>query len=224
MSLRLNGKSDGLLRALLRELGLNPSMAKTPSFPKVSAAFVPYDRDGRRLTDPNAKRMWLDLSEGQAVRITPGHNIQGAKQPMYLHIGASEPVTYLGREREPGIGLGTVFKREEASSSFIIHVEEGEQMRLGMWWLEAAIRGAVDVLPIVNQKPIFEGDAASDPDAPAAKAFARRPSLGQAAGKPAKVSGKASPRPKAARRSLSATQVDKAASSNDPRKRSSTPP
>jgi len=222
MSLRLNGKSDALLRALLRELGLNPSQAKTPSFPKVSAVLVPYDKDGRRQVDPSATRMWLDLSDKQAVRITPGHNIQGAKQPMYLHIGASEPVTYLGREREPGIGLGTVFKREEESSSFIIHIE-GEVMRLGIWWLEAAVRGAVDVLPIVNVNPIFEGDAAPDCDAPAAKAFSRRPSLCAAGGKAAKVSSKASARPKI-RRSASACEDDKASPSDVPRKRASTPP
>jgi hypothetical protein len=29
-------------------------------------------------------------------------------------------------------------------------------MRLGLWWLDAAIRGAVDKLPIANLKPEME--------------------------------------------------------------------
>jgi hypothetical protein len=27
---------------------------------------------------------------------------------------------------------------------------EGVDMRLGVWWLEAAVRGGVDALPLVN--------------------------------------------------------------------------
>ena len=33
---------------------------------------------------------------------------------------------------------------------------EGVTMKLGLWWLDAAQRGAVQRLPIVNQKPVFE--------------------------------------------------------------------
>jgi len=172
MSLRLNGKSDGLLRMLLKELGLSPSKALTPAFPKSSRALVPYDKDGRRLADPNAKRMWLDLSDGQRVRITSGHNIQGAKQPQYMHIGAAEARKYMGQIRQPGVGLGSVIKREEDSVSFALQIE-GETMRLGIWWLEAAIRGSVDVLPIVNENPKFEDSGTDNEEVPAAKAFAQ---------------------------------------------------
>lgn len=176
MSLRLNGKSDGLLRMLLKELGLNPSKAQVSVFPKTSRILVPYDKDGRCILDPTAKKMWLDLSDGQQVRITPGHNIQGSKQPQYMHIGALEPVAHMGISREPGEGLGFVVSREEDSASFVLHVE-GVPMRLGIWWLEAALRGAVDVLPIVNQSPKFEDCTTPEHEVPAAKAFAR-PSVG----------------------------------------------
>ena len=33
---------------------------------------------------------------------------------------------------------------------------EGAPMRLGLWWLDAAARGAVDVIPIVNARPQME--------------------------------------------------------------------
>merc|ERR1719161_3383247 len=65
MSLRFFGKSDDVLRLLLKELGLNPAKAKAPVWPKTSRVLVPYDAEGRRLTDDSAKRMWLDLTDGQ---------------------------------------------------------------------------------------------------------------------------------------------------------------
>mmetsp|Transcript_87216 Transcript_87216/g.203014 ORF Transcript_87216/g.203014 Transcript_87216/m.203014 type:complete len:139 (+) Transcript_87216:3-419(+) len=137
---------------LLQELGFDPLQAKLPKWPRANRALVPYDRDGRRTS---GVRMWLDLNAGQRVRITPGHNIQGAEQPQYMHIGASRPVKYNGETRQPGEGLGTVVKRDDPSASFILRIE-GVQMRLGIWWLEAAVRGGVETLPVVNQKPVFE--------------------------------------------------------------------
>merc|ERR1719428_2192428 len=123
------------MRQLLRELGFPPAQVKLqpPVWPRESRALVPYDAEGRRLPDGERRWMWLDLSERQKVRITPGHNIQGAKQPQYMHIGASKPVTVKGTTRKPGEGLGCVVSREDASASFILNIE-GETMRLGIWW------------------------------------------------------------------------------------------
>lgn len=87
------------------------------------------------------------------VRITPGHNIQGAKQPAFMHIGATKSTKHKGRVRAPAVGVGVVMRREQTHWLLTI---EGEGMRLGIWWLDAAMRGAVDVLPIVNAKPRFE--------------------------------------------------------------------
>merc|ERR1711904_360297 len=116
---------------------------------------APYDVDGRRLPQGERRWMWLDLNERQKIRITPGHNIQGAKQPQYMHIGGRRPVTTNGVKRQPGDGLGSVVSRQEDTASFVLDVE-GVPMRLGIWWLEAALRGGPDVLPIVNQRPTFE--------------------------------------------------------------------
>lgn len=144
MTLRLFGKSDDILSVLLQKLGFPPLKPGKQRWPTTSSALVPYDADGRRTSD--GRRMWLDLSNDQPIRITPGHNIQGAQQPQYMHIGKDKP------------GLGRVSQRDEASCSFMLSIE-GAKMRLGIWWLEAAIRGAVEVLPIVNQNPKYEKDA-----------------------------------------------------------------
>eukprot|EP00931_Biecheleriopsis_adriatica_P003799 TRINITY_DN105558_c0_g1_i1.p1 TRINITY_DN105558_c0_g1~~TRINITY_DN105558_c0_g1_i1.p1 ORF type:complete len:664 (+),score=122.53 TRINITY_DN105558_c0_g1_i1:42-2033(+) len=154
MTLRLFGKSDDILRMLLPELGFSLSIVQAPVWPKVSRALVPYDSNGRRLSG-TGKRMWLDLRKAQEVRITPGHNIQGANQPQYMHIGATKPVVFKGETRQPGAGIGSVISRSNETSSFLLRIE-GVQMRLGIWWLESAMRGGVDVLPIVNQNPLFE--------------------------------------------------------------------
>ena len=52
------------------------------SFPSLPRVLVPYDRDGNF---SERERMWLDLRAGQRVKLTDGHNIQGAKQPQYVH-------------------------------------------------------------------------------------------------------------------------------------------
>lgn len=144
MTLRFFGRSDDILPVLLEELGFDPLKPAKTHWPDVSRVLVPYDSEGRLVPD-GSKKMWLDLRDRQKIKITPGHNIQGAKQPQYMHIGKSKP------------GLGTVLQRDESTSCFSLSVE-GANMRLGLWWLDAAMRGAVDVLPIVNERPVYEND------------------------------------------------------------------
>merc|ERR1712188_82422 len=97
--------------------------------------------------------MWLDLSDGAQIKLTDGHNIQGAQQPGMMHIGVKAK------------GVGHVVCRHVPSCSFVLSIE-GVSMKLGIWWLEAAARGGPAVLPVVNQKPIFE-------DSPAASSIAQ---------------------------------------------------
>merc|ERR1719240_741765 len=165
MSLRLFGKSDDIMRLLLKELGFPMAKAtRPPPLPKANRVLVPYDADGRRLPEDARRWMWLDLNERQKVRITPGHNIQGSRQPQFMHIGASEPVTIKGVTRKNGEGLGVVLRRDEGTAAFALQIE-GEPMRLGIWWLEAAARGGPEVLPVVNQRPIFENVSLDMPNA-----------------------------------------------------------
>jgi len=158
MTLRIFGKSDDVLQALLLELGFGKLAPRAPPWPSVSRALVPYDGDGRLLPPTEPRWMWLDLTDRAKVRITPGHNIQGARQPKYMHIGADQPVTYKGTKRKPALGFGVVLRREQYH--FLLHIE-GEGMHLGLWWLAAAMKGAVPVLPVVNQTPSYDTKPAS---------------------------------------------------------------
>lgn len=153
MTLRFFGRSDDILTRLIKHLGFAPLRPGITHWTKESRILVPYDAEGRRVPE-GSRRMWLDLSDGQKVRITPGNNIQGAKQPQFMHIGNSAP------------GHGMVAHRDEHTSSFQL-VIEGASMRLGLWWLDAAARGAIDVLPIVNLKPTYESKVPGSPAATA---------------------------------------------------------
>jgi hypothetical protein len=150
MTLRISGTSDTVLDAVVRELGVGPVPTRSVHRSHVNRALVPYDRNGKRLPkDSMQNRMWLDFSDRAKIKITDGHNIQGAKQPTYLHIGRKKP--YKGRA--PGLGHGIVIKRE--NTHWVLNID-GATMRLGVWWLESAQRGIIDALPVVNISPQFE--------------------------------------------------------------------
>jgi len=147
MTLRFFEKPDKILSLLLKELDLEVPRSDVPAWTIKSKILVPYDKNGRRLPESSGKRMWLDLSDHQKIRSTPGSNTQ------------SKPHAPSGGRRECGgrtqsTGLGVVVKRDHSSASFVLIID-GVQMRLGIWWLESAMHGLVDVLPVVNQVPLF---------------------------------------------------------------------
>ena len=148
-SLRIFGNSDDVMRKLLEKLSI-PTPALQPSnFKKDPRILVPYDSEGNRSTK---FKMWLDLRKGARVKLTNGHNCQGAGQPAYLHIGAQKPVEYEGKMRKNGPGHGFVesYNDEIVGITLII---EGQSMVLGQWWIEAAARGGPMSLPVVNIDP-----------------------------------------------------------------------
>ena len=156
-TLRAFGASDDVTRETLgfieEALGRERRRVDSPSrtligtmigHPATTRALVPYDRDGRRLPRDARRYMWLDLADGAEVHVTPGHNIAGAKQPAYERI-----------QRDGGRGSGKVAGYCARERAFRIELR-GATMRLGAWWVDAAARGAVDVLPVVNAHPEFE--------------------------------------------------------------------
>jgi len=159
MSLRVFEKTDVVMLRLLHELGIEiptDSNLCEVGLPG-NRVLVPYDRDGRRLSPTAMARsdwMVLDLSARMAVKINPDHNIQGARQPMYMHIGATKPHRFKGQTRSPRVGYGVVQERDDETCSYVCNVE-GAVMRLGTWWLRAAAAGKVEALPIVNRQPVF---------------------------------------------------------------------
>jgi len=157
MSLRLFGKSDNVLDALLGNLGLGSvDTHPAPIWPKLDRALVPYDADGQRLPEgSDADWMVLNLTPGAAVKLSPHHNCQGAKQPRYMHIGAKKPYKLpTGAVRQPGPGNGKVIRRYDATTSWELQIE-GITVRVGFWWMAEALTGSVPRIPIVNREPIF---------------------------------------------------------------------
>lgn len=147
--------------------GVKDEIEVTPLlWPSDSRILVPYDADGRRLTGylseqeiqvearimarsggaskgAKAKKddqwMWLDLRDGAAIKLHKNHNCVKAKQPAYMHITN---------------GFGHVVKRDEDRTSIVVDIQ-GTEMCLGLWWLDAASRGSVPQLPLVNREPEF---------------------------------------------------------------------
>ena len=62
---------------------------------------------------------------------------------------------YRGRVRQPGVGEGTVVRFSNKNAGWDLTVE-GVAMLLGGWWLQAAQRGNLETIPVVNLCPEFE--------------------------------------------------------------------
>jgi hypothetical protein len=154
-TLRVFGKTDDVFRMLLCQLGVTKINQTPKSFGlkgnRCSRVLVPYDKEGKRSC---TVKTWLDLRPGTKIKLAADHNIQGAKQPAYMHIGAKKPFMHRGSLRQPGKGVGSVMSRDENISGFILNID-GVRMLLGLWWLEAACRGGLEQLPVVNVRPVL---------------------------------------------------------------------
>lgn len=148
-SLRMFSHTDPTFEAIAVKMGLKLGSGKVPQ--PVLSTLVPYNREGRR----SAKvRMVLDLSKGQEIRLNPEHNCQGSRQPKLLHVfgksGGFDPYQIVCRP--PGPGEGTVEAYDPALSGWELTIE-GVTLLLGGWWLEAAARGDLQSIPVINLKP-----------------------------------------------------------------------
>ena len=68
------------------------------------------------------------------------------------HVGIPQPGI---DDQQHGPGHGVVRGFREDLSAYMLDIE-GAIMELGVWWLDAAQRGQLDTLPIVNMEPIME--------------------------------------------------------------------
>jgi len=148
-TVRLFGSSDDVLKLLMDKLNAPPPAMSPAVFTGERRMVVPYDENGNR---SETAKMWLDLRRNAAIRINPNHNIQGAKQPCYLHIGAKRPRKIEGELRQNGPGHGVVSKWSKKKVGIDLQIE-GVHMLLGQWWLEAAARGGPPSIPVINLNP-----------------------------------------------------------------------
>jgi NAD-dependent SIR2 family protein deacetylase len=139
-SLRIFAKADEVMTLLAKEFGFGPRAfgqglgikRSADLFTKRTKVLVPYDRNGDLST--SVKTYW-DLSPGAKIRMSQHNNLKGAKQPRDSGLTADT--------------VGTVSGRDDRCCSITVTFK-GIQKRLGLWWLETALRGGVEHLPFVN--------------------------------------------------------------------------
>ena len=148
-TLRMFSETDHVFTALLENLGikLEDNCKEAPE----NCVFVPYNANGNR---SGKLRMYLDLTEGQQIRLNPDHNCQGSRQPKLRHIYGKGAQEFQEVTRKPGPGKGFVGKYLSALSAWELKIE-GVPMLLGRWWLETAERGNLDSIPVVNIDPVM---------------------------------------------------------------------
>merc|ERR1712166_1360081 len=76
---------------------------------------------------------------------------------MGIHIGATKGQKYRGKKllRAPADGTGVVEERNERTGQIKCRLS-GAAVNLGIWWLDAAMRGALPSLSLINRVPTFQ--------------------------------------------------------------------
>lgn len=146
-SLRIFATADEVMTALAGALHFKePSdpHRRRAQFSSTLRAKVPYDRHGKR---SEKVETWWDLSPGSKLAISPHNNIKDSQQPAYHAI-------------TPEI-VGTALPLNESTCSIGIKYDNSAgkhlaTMQLGVWWIDAAIRGGVEHLPVVNVDVVEE--------------------------------------------------------------------
>jgi len=128
MTLRIFGKSDEIMSELLKELRLYHNSIAPLIRTASNAALVPYDASGRRVTS-GGTWMWLNLANGERVRITASHNLLGSQQPMFAR---------MGKESEP-VGIVVECDENHHASSWSLREERCSTWALGGWTVQLAV-------------------------------------------------------------------------------------
>ena len=143
-TIRIFADSDKVMSRLAKMLDV--PLAEPKLRGRMSVSKVAYDASG----EPTSSEMTeLCLHPGSGVRLSPQHNCQSAGQPSRAHIGGGELVREGGRVTRRAIGEGRVVRYCATQRAWELEVE-GVKMLLGYWWFEAAARGALPFLPVVN--------------------------------------------------------------------------
>jgi len=140
-SLRIFATADEVMAALAHEFNLQSRLhpdRRRAQFSSTLRVKVPYDKHGRR---SDKVQTWWDLSPGSRLTVSHHNNIEGAQQPSYLHI-------------TPQL-VGTALPLDDRTCCISIRYGQ-TSMQLGVWWIDAALRGGVEYLPVVNVDAVEE--------------------------------------------------------------------
>eukprot|EP00039_Didymoeca_costata_P018956 m.335691 g.335691 ORF g.335691 m.335691 type:complete len:410 (+) comp17654_c0_seq1:90-1319(+) len=153
-TLRIFADINTVFKMLAEEMGVDESGPQTtyyvPDVPREALAScvfrIPYDNKGKRhkVVSEESKTI-LKLTEGSRLRITSGPyagsigTVTGRHKEGHFQLRVSveiKKITKSGR------------KQPKASSSFMATVP----MKLGLWYVEAAVKGTLPELPVVSLK------------------------------------------------------------------------
>lgn len=149
-TLRIFSDTDQLFKLLIEELSL--SIDETVLWQEIPTEIritVPYNRSG--IKSQRLKTV-LDMSPGKEIRLNPGHNCQGSRQPSLRHVFGNTAQEFQVVCRPPGPGRGTVKGYLPALYAWEIEIE-GVTLLLGGWWLKTAKTGAMEMIPVINIDP-----------------------------------------------------------------------
>jgi NAD-dependent SIR2 family protein deacetylase len=135
-TLRIWARIDDVFRLLAEKLQLAPALFEMPPqpFPALPAGTVfalpRYDADGAKMAATEADSAFrLDLTPGARVRIA-------------------------NREAPNKDAVGEMREQDRAGNFVVAFSQKGKLTRvytLGRWWLDAALKGEIEQLPLVNQ-------------------------------------------------------------------------
>ena len=143
-TVRLFADTDHVMLELAKLLDLplvEPTLKVQPT-----TLVVPYDIDGVKAPDTKIE---LSFFPGSHVRLSGNHNCQASGQQSLSHISQGELLREGGRVVRRTRGEGRLVRYCSTQRAWELEVE-GVKMLLGYWWLQAARRGALDFLPLVN--------------------------------------------------------------------------
>ena len=144
-TLRIFSDIDKVMKLLLKTLDMNFTIPNL-SLKVINYARVPYDKDGQK---SDTKTTCLNLTPGQKVKLNSNHNCQGSMQAGKLHIQGGDHNVEKDRACQKTSGVGRVMRYSSAQMAWEMEIE-GVKMLLGCWWMEAAIKGSLETLPVMN--------------------------------------------------------------------------
>jgi NAD-dependent SIR2 family protein deacetylase len=142
-TLRIFATADEVMVGLAKEFNLQARLEPGRSraqFSRELCVRVPYDRHGKR---SDKVQTWWDLRPGATLKVSQYNNIEGAQQPAYLGI-------------TPELKGEALPVNNRTCCLSIRFPDRRSTMQLGIWWIDAALRGGVEYLPVVNTDAVEE--------------------------------------------------------------------
>lgn len=146
-SLRIWGKLDDVFKLLLEKLAVTmpPGGLEAKPLPPSDIFVVPYNRSGEQ---DSSAAMTLNLSLGADITVPIKHAVNYQKKGKVV-----------GKGRD---------------GNYLVDID-GLRYALGTWMIDAALRGVLPLLPVMNAEPVVKTGPKAPPPAPVELVEAPRP-------------------------------------------------